>query len=309
MSTAEKQTTHTHRHAPHRRTHRRTHTTWFFIGGLLLWFYIGVVLLHLQRDVYVLPAWILLGAGLVPATIFWIMVHRLRTTDTVTAVNLVVAAVIGGTSAIALGGTLDQLVESIPQPVFQNEGLFGLLLAGLVEEFSKGVLIVIVGWKIAKTTRNGLFIGGAVGLGFAVLESMGYVYAHVTGADPIITAAMEAEHRGLYAPFCHVLWSALFGAALFTAAAKRGRFRLSWLVIGTYVGVALLHGTWDGAAPLVLALTDNMMLATLTQFVAYLVAILVGGLIWRHIARKEPAPAIAESAASEGPAPVAPAQA
>ncbi|MDQ1075553.1 RsiW-degrading membrane proteinase PrsW (M82 family) [Microbacterium testaceum] len=276
------------------------------MGGLLIWLYMGIVLLHLLRNVLVLPAWVFISAALVPATVFWIMLHRLRTTDTVTAINLVVAAVIGGTLAVTLGATLDQLVEQLPQPHFGNQGVIALLSAGFVEEFAKGVLIVAVGWKIAKSARNGLFIGGSVGLGFAVLESMGYINMSATGADPIISAVFQAYDRGLYAPFMHVLWSSLLGAALFAAAAKKGRFRLSWLVLGTYVGVAVLHGTWDGVAPLVLGLTNNDLLFAVTHWSCVVVVIFGGGFIWRHVARKAPAPPVQDAAPVEDSAKAVP---
>ncbi|MEV8240811.1 PrsW family glutamic-type intramembrane protease [Microbacterium testaceum] len=304
MSTAEKHITRTHRHAPRRREHRHTHTVWFFVGGVFVWLYLGIVVLHLLRNSAVAPTWIFVGAALVPATIFWIMVHRLRTTDSISAVNLVVAAVIGGTLALTLAGTLDTLTGLIPQPNVAGEPVLMLALAGFVEEFCKGLLMVLVGWKLVKTPRNGLFVGGAVGLGFAVLETMAYIGAKFTGADPILSAAGEAAERGLLAPFGHVLWSALFGAALFSAAAKKGRFRLSWLVIGTYVAVAILHGAWDGSGVLVVALTGNQIVGMAVQILGWALSIIGGALIWRHIARKEPAPPIVDegSPAAVGPA-------
>lgn len=302
MSTAEKHITRTHRHAPRRREHRRTHTIWFFLGGLAVWFYLGIVVLHILRNTAVEETWIFVGAALVPATIFWIMVHRLRTTDTITAVNLVVAAVIGGTLAITAGGTLDKLIGMIPQAEFGGKGIIALSMAGFVEELCKGIVIVIVGWKLVKSTRNGLFVGGAVGLGFAVLETMFYIASSVGGADPIIDAAREAVGRGLLAPFGHVLWSSLFGAALFTAAAKTGRFRLSWLVLGTYVGVALLHGAWDGSGGIVLALTGSVPLSVLAEFGGSLVVIAIGVPIWRHVAKKHPAPPLPDDDMSEAAA-------
>ncbi|MDF2989837.1 MAG: putative rane protein [Microbacterium sp.] len=308
MTTAEKHTTRTHRHAPRRREHRHTHTVWFFLGGLAVWLYLGIVVLHLLRNFAVAPTWIFIGAALVPATIFWIMLHRLRTTDTVTAVNLIAAAVIGGTLAIALGGTFDTLVGYIPQPKVGDLPVLTLVLAGFVEEFCKGLLIVVMGWRIVKSTRNGLFVGGAVGLGFAVLETMSYISTRFTGADPIFSAAGEAVERGILAPFGHVLWSALFGAALFSAAAKKGRFRLSWIVIGTYIAVAILHGAWDGSLVSVVALTGNALLGFGVQILGWGLSIIGGALIWRHIARKEPAPPVVDDApGGEPPVTAAPA--
>ena len=46
-------------------------------------------------------------------------------------------------------------------------------------------------------------------------------------------------------PLGHVLWTAVFGAAVFAAARGGRRYRLTFGVIAAYVGVAVLHGLWD----------------------------------------------------------------
>ncbi|MDQ1124388.1 PrsW family intramembrane metalloprotease [Microbacterium trichothecenolyticum] len=279
-------------HVRHRREHRRTHTAAFVLGATALWLYLGFVMLHLLHNNDVLPAWVFVGAAVVPVTLLWVMVHRLRVTDTLTWGRLAIAAGFGGLLALALGSTLDSLTGFIPQPHPGGDaGVVSLAAAGFVEEFAKGVLIVVVGWRVVKSTRNGLFVGGAVGIGFSVYETMGYILGHYGGDHPVFIGTAVAIERGILAPFGHVLWSSLLGAALFTAAAKTGRFRVTGLVLGAYVGVAVLHGLWDGASPLVTASTGSQVLAMVTEIGAGVVTILAGGLIWRHVARSAPAPA------------------
>jgi protease PrsW len=41
------------------------------------------------------------------------------------------------------------------------------------------------------------------------------------------------------------MWSAILGGAIFSAAARRGRLRLSGGVIGTFLAVSVLHGAFD----------------------------------------------------------------
>ena len=45
----------------------------------------------------------------------------------------------------------------------------------------------------------------------------------------------------------HVTWTALLGGALFAAAATspRGSFRVTALVVWTFIGVVALHAIWD----------------------------------------------------------------
>src|SRR5262249_31716921 len=45
------------------------------------------------------------------------------------------------------------------------------------------------------------------------------------------------------APFCHGLWTAIFGAAWFA-----GGGRPSWRALGAYLLAALLHALWDSAS-------------------------------------------------------------
>ena len=52
--------------------------------------------------------------------------------------------------------------------------------------------------------------------------------------------------RAVIAPFSHGLWTGLFAAALF-AAAHEGHLRLTFGVVGAYLGAAALHATWDAA--------------------------------------------------------------
>src|SRR5439155_1574108 len=84
-------------------------------------------------------------------------------------------------------------------------------------------------------------------IGVAALESSGYALAslfvvqgHVLSLS--LTSVVITELiRGVLAPFGHGMWSALLGAAIFAAAARHGRLRLSRGVLGTYVVIAVLH--------------------------------------------------------------------
>lgn len=298
-----------HGHAkPGKISHRGSRTLWVLFGGIALWAYIGLVPLHLLHNGVLIYVWIVLGAAVVPATVLWAMAHRLLPSDSLRPGKLALIAVFGGFLAVALGGTLDSLVGLIPQahPGDSPNGVVSLLAAGFVEELSKAVIMVVVGWSVAKTLRNGLFVGGAVGVGFSVLETIGYIAASYAGEHPVIDAGWVAIQRGVFEPVGHVLWSSLLGAAIFFAASKTGRFRLTFGVIGTYIGVAILHGLWDGAGELVSALTGNQALTGLTEILSWAVVIVGGGLVWRRVARahdpRRVAAATATDASAEVPA-------
>ena len=100
----------------------------------------------------------------------------------------------------------------------------------------------------------------------------------------------------MLAPVGHGLWTAIVGGALF-AASRGGRLRLSWVVLGSYLLVALFHGLWDSMeliATLLMRLyfavpTLNDLLFGMSrppfvdQIITYL-AFYLGGLVLRSLA-------------------------
>jgi len=281
---------------------RHTHTALVLLCGFAIWLFLGLVPLHLMHNLAIAEAWFFIGAALVPGTLLWIMTHRLTATDTLTPAKLVQTAAIGGVLAFTVGGTLDSLATYLPQQVVEGHGVVSLALAGVIEEFAKAVIVVALGWRVAKTARNGLFLGGAVGIGFAVLETMYYLAAAFQGTEPVLETSRLMFERGLLSPFMHPLWSALLGAAIFAAAAKTGRFRLTFGVVGAYLGVAVLHGLWDSGGPLVGIAVGDAGIGVLASIVFTIVAAVVGGLVWRHVAKRCPAP-LPVSVPAPAPAP------
>src|SRR5713226_3779250 len=127
----------------------------------------------------------------------------------------------------------------------------GLLKVGFIEEFVKGAAIVLLALGLRSyATRDGLVLGGAVGFGFAALESSGYALASlfvVQGqhiALSLSSVVFTELVRGVLAPFGHGLWSAVLGGVIFHAA-RKGHLRLTLSVLVAYVGVSLLHGAFD----------------------------------------------------------------
>jgi hypothetical protein len=126
----------------------------------------------------------------------------------------------------------------------------------------KGVLLVIIGWRVVpKTATQGALLGATVGAGFAAFESAGYAFnAAITAQGIDLASLLQTEVlRAILAPVGHVLWTAVLGAVLFGAARGRDRFRFSPWVLLTYLGVAVLHALWDSASDVaaVLALIAN----------------------------------------------------
>jgi RsiW-degrading membrane proteinase PrsW (M82 family) len=133
-----------------------------------------------------------------------------------------------------------------------SAGILGALEVGLIEEAVKAIFIVVVASGIRSFhVRDGMVLGATVGFGFAALESSGYALASlfvVQGGQLYLslTSVVVTELiRGVLSPFGHGMWSAILGGAIFAAAARHGRLRLSATVLVAYLAVSVLHGAFD----------------------------------------------------------------
>src|SRR6267143_355045 len=204
---------------------------------------------RLPRNVILLPTIVLLGSFLVPVTaVVWYLDHD--PSPALSPRRILAAFIIAGVFGVLGASLLEYWLVSV--------GILGSLEVGLIEEAVKGVFIVVVALGIRPFhVRDGMVLGATVGFGFAALESSGYALASlfvVQGGQLFLslTSVVVTELiRGVLAPFGHGLWSAILGAAIFSAATRRGGMRLSLGVIGTYLAVSVLHGAFDSVNSIV----------------------------------------------------------
>ncbi|PYY31658.1 PrsW family intramembrane metalloprotease [Curtobacterium sp. MCPF17_011] len=230
---------------PHHR-----HGWWWktLLGGFLLWV-VTIIVTIATQNTNLVPTIILIGSFLVPFTVVLFVIERV--TGTVSTMQLITAFFVGGVLGV-LGASL---LESDLRP---GAGLY--LLVGFVEELVKGVLLVIVGWRVRpKTARQGALLGATVGAGFSAFESAGYAFnAAITTRGIDLSSLLQTEvARAVLSPVGHVLWTAILGAVLFGVAHGRPKFRWTWSVLVAYVVVSVLHGLWD----------SNSTISTLLAFV------------------------------------------
>lgn len=213
------------------------------IGGVVVWALMLGALVT-TGNVAMLPAIALIGAGVVPFAVVLRYGEQLADTGLILD-DLLYAFVCGGALGILIGGFLD---AEVGQHVSRSTSL---LSAGLVEEAAKAIALVVVARQLpARSMRAGIYLGAAVGAGFATLETTFYA---MHGTLPNVGAALAQLvateiFRALLAPFLHITWTAILGGTIF-AAFRRGAFRITPVVLGTYLLVATLHGLWDGGIP------------------------------------------------------------
>jgi RsiW-degrading membrane proteinase PrsW (M82 family) len=212
-----------------------------FLIGLGLWA-AAFGATYLTGDIITVPTVILIGSFLIPVTaVVWYLDHD--PSPVLSPRRIVVAFII----AAAIGILAASLLENW----LVGTGTIANLEVGLIEEFVKAALVVLVAWRIRSfNTRDGMVLGAAVGFGFAALESTGYALASLfvvqgqhlyLSLDSVVVTEVV---RALLAPFGHGMWTAIVGGVLFAAAGK-GRVRLTWSVLAAYLLVSILHGAFD----------------------------------------------------------------
>jgi RsiW-degrading membrane proteinase PrsW (M82 family) len=211
--------------------------------GLALWI-ASLGDAFLTGNLILLPTVVLLGSFLVPVTaVVWYLDHD--PSPALSPRRILAAFIIAGVIGVLAASILEFWFVFGP-------GLFGNLKVGLIEEFVKGVAIVVLAWGLRSyATRDGMVLGAAVGFGFAALESSGYALASlfvVQGGQlylSLTSVVLTELVRGVLAPFGHGLWSAILGGMIFHGARSSGHLRLTWGVVAAFVGVSILHAAFD----------------------------------------------------------------
>jgi RsiW-degrading membrane proteinase PrsW (M82 family) len=234
-------------------SHKR-HGWWWkvLLAGLGMWILV-IIVTATTLNTNLVPTLILLGSFLVPLTVVMFAVERV--TGNLVAITLILAFFVGGIFGVLGASVLEANLQQSP---------LEYLGVGAIEEFVKGVIFVIVGWRvIPKTGYQGALLGAVVGAGFAAFESAGYAFnAAITFRGIDLASLLQTEVlRAVLTPFGHVLWTAILGSAIFAAASERNRYRFRWSIIGAYAAVVVLHALWDSmgwiSSTLALIFTGN----------------------------------------------------
>ncbi|MDW5322699.1 PrsW family intramembrane metalloprotease [Plantactinospora sp. KLBMP9567] len=218
-----------------------------FLVGLALWL-ATVVVIFLTGNPTLLPTLVLLGSFLVPVT-FVAWAFQRRDTGEVT-----VSAVFG---TFLAGGVLGILASAVLESYLLRPSVLLFLGVGLIEEAAKlAALALLTRHLAAKSIRDGMILGAAVGFGFSALESAGYAFiALFTVQGLSVVQVVQTEIlRGLVAPVGHGLWTAILGGVLF-APSGRDHFVVGLRLLFAYLGVAILHALWDAMHTIAFYLT------------------------------------------------------
>lgn len=260
------------------------HTLW--VGFVL--FVVATIILFVTGNANLYPTVILIGNFLVPV-VFVAFLYDHQHLSILTPETIGRSFGVGGILGVLGASVLEALLLPTPSSGHQGLSLGSALGVGLIEEGCKIAAVMFIARHMRHTESiDGLLLGAAVGMGFAALESTGYAFtAFVTSQGHVTASIVSTVLRGLLAPFGHGVWTAILGAVLFRQSTPR-HFRITGLVILTYLFVSVLHGLWDGL-PLVLFLTVvvppgiNIPVATIALSV---IGIIVLAVMYRRALRQ-----------------------
>ena len=257
-----------------------------FLIGLLL-FIITVIVMSLTGNLNLYPTVILIGNFLVPA-VFVAFLYDHQHFSKLTTETVAISFVVGGVLGVLGASILETLLVPVPANPTQGLSLTSALLVGLIEEGCKILVVAFMARKMHHTSQmDGLLLGGAVGMGFAALESTGYAFTTLLLSHGYIGASIGTTVlRGLFAPFGHGIWTALLGAMLFRASGPR-HFHITGSVLLTYLFVSLLHGFWDGLpSTVVLVIPPGIPISTATVALG-IIGIIVLVIVYRGAIKRQ----------------------
>ncbi len=228
------------------------------------------------------PTVILIGNFLVPV-VFVAFLYDHQHISALSADTIATSFCIGGILGVLGASVLESLLLPVTTNPNQGLTLSGAMAVGLIEEGCKIAAVAFLARRMEHTSEmDGLLLGGAVGMGFAALESTGYAFtAFLLSQGHVSASIVSTVIRGLFAPFGHGIWTGILGAVLFRES-RPYHFRITPLLIVTYLFVSLLHGLWDGLTNTITLLIPPGIPLSLTDLALGVIGVIVLAILYRR---------------------------
>jgi RsiW-degrading membrane proteinase PrsW (M82 family) len=233
--------------------------------------FIGLVaLLRVFRNVLAYPGIVFIGALIVPFSLlvfFW----EVNAPRNINIFDVVKIFFLGGISSLLITMILNRAIT------LGEVDFYGAILIGVTEELAKFIVVAyfLRGSK-RKYILNGLLLGAAVGAGFAVFETAGYVFAY--GFD-VHTMMKIIYTRGALAFGGHIVWAAMSGAAL-VMVKEDNRLKVEYFFnikfIKYFITAIILHAIWDMPIYIESSIPYIQVVLTLVAWIIILILINAG---------------------------------
>jgi RsiW-degrading membrane proteinase PrsW (M82 family) len=204
----------------------------------------------------VVPFLVALPLALLPVPLLIALVLLLDRLEPEPPGNLVFCFAWGAGIAALLAGILNTAgLVYVTQPALgQGEGQFVSATFGapVVEESLKGLVLAWLLWRRRQELdgpTDGIIYAAMVGLGFAMMENIGYYIAALARPEVggVSLLGVTFVFRGVLAPLAHPVFTSMTGiGAAYAATHRRG----GWALAAGLFGAMVLHGLWNGLTSL-----------------------------------------------------------
>jgi RsiW-degrading membrane proteinase PrsW (M82 family) len=209
-------------------------------------------------DQVLVLATLLFGLYTVP---FWLFLQHEDRFGSVPGKLAAAAFVFGGTASVgAMALYANEAVRSLWAKGVSQSFAFdwsAALTAPFIEEVSKAsglILLILLAPRLIRTPFDGLILGAFLGLGFQVVEDVGYALSTAGssfGADQLHTSQSTITVRVVLGIASHWAYSAIVGAGLIYLIGRRPQFEPRRLVgVGLILLAFVYHGLWDAQSAL-----------------------------------------------------------
>ena len=224
---------------------RALRQAWLRVLIVGLGVFCGLVALVNSGNGGLIGAMIVVGSAVVPVAMVTYIGSRERRLDIgrhrlIPPGSIIWTFLVGGAIGVITAG----LVEFV---VLRQLSISQLFLVGLIEETAKLVVPVFIFLEGRyRSETDGLLFGIASGMGFAMLETIGYgLTAFTQSSGDISVVEQTLLVRGLLSPAGHAAWTGMVCAVLWRQRDRAGRPVFNLAVAGAFVAAIVLHALWD----------------------------------------------------------------
>lgn len=216
---------------------------WFFsriFFVLAVSFAMLMLLLFLFKSNKAIPGLIFIGSLAVPFSLM-MMFFEINVYQNISVLQVLTTFLVGGILSLLVTMTFYLML-----PIRTDVSIESALIVGVVEELAKCVVVILFinSYKL-NYIFNGVLIGAAVGAGFSVFESSGYVSQY--GLMTILTRSFQAVGT-------HTIWAAIMGGAIILGKARKKPFTIRNFFTNPkfyvfFLITIILHTFWDWDIP------------------------------------------------------------
>lgn len=201
----------------------------------VVWLAFGLLVIGGLGKFRLLPPWWVASTAIPAAFVVFLLLRSARGDARLTR-SVVLGITLGAGIAFALAAPLNALLLHTAEDIWW---------VGLDEEFAKLAAALILSIGLVKTGRNGVFVGVAVALSFALWETACYYFGdYLNGTTEIAQMIAPMLNRSWLGVGLHPLFTAPVVAAAFSAIGRPTASRVVRAIAAFFL-MAGLHSAYD----------------------------------------------------------------